>query len=360
MAAPSPAPTQVSDAYRILNAVQAFDTFVRGREADRNEADRRLNDPSYPIDRAELRRRLAEYVQTHCGAGGPLMKRGWDLSSTRAWLLYALGRVANGEKNAVALLEQHLNPSSDPDPWVRYWTFSGLARAGDPETKRLVKAVLGDPVKQVSMLGVAVLAADNDENALREMQDALEKDDDDLRWAALRALRIVTVDDETVIGAMLSIIDQGANSDITYDAIRAVRHIHSKSRFAREAARSLATFVERWRTFGGRDSMRAQALIGLGKMKVEATAPVLIEDLIDYNPSIVREAARSLEAILGTRTAVVRVVEAASKADDNSLSAYARALGWMEDRSGDSGEAERWFRREAEQHSGMIPNTIGA
>jgi DNA transposition AAA+ family ATPase len=27
---------------------------------------------------------------------------------------------------------------------------------------------------------------------------------------------------------------------------------------------------------------------------------------------------------------------------------------------GDSGEAERSFRREAERHSGMIPNTIGA
>jgi hypothetical protein len=28
--------------------------------------------------------------------------------------------------------------------------------------------------------------------------------------------------------------------------------------------------------------------------------------------------------------------------------------------SGDSGEAERWFRKEAERHSGMNPNTIGA
>jgi hypothetical protein len=28
--------------------------------------------------------------------------------------------------------------------------------------------------------------------------------------------------------------------------------------------------------------------------------------------------------------------------------------------NGDSGEAERSFRREAERHSGMIPNTIGA
>jgi hypothetical protein len=28
--------------------------------------------------------------------------------------------------------------------------------------------------------------------------------------------------------------------------------------------------------------------------------------------------------------------------------------------SGDSGEAERWFRKEAERYFGMIPNTIGA
>ena len=28
--------------------------------------------------------------------------------------------------------------------------------------------------------------------------------------------------------------------------------------------------------------------------------------------------------------------------------------------AGDSGEAERLFRKEAERHSGMIPNTIGA
>jgi hypothetical protein len=27
---------------------------------------------------------------------------------------------------------------------------------------------------------------------------------------------------------------------------------------------------------------------------------------------------------------------------------------------GDSGQAERLFRREAERHSGMVPNTIGA
>jgi hypothetical protein len=34
--------------------------------------------------------------------------------------------------------------------------------------------------------------------------------------------------------------------------------------------------------------------------------------------------------------------------------------GWWWRHIGDSGEAERLFRREAERHSGMIPNTIGA
>ena len=34
-------------------------------------------------------------------------------------------------------------------------------------------------------------------------------------------------------------------------------------------------------------------------------------------------------------------------------------LGAFEGSTGDSGEAERWFRQEAERHSGMIPNTIG-
>jgi hypothetical protein len=30
------------------------------------------------------------------------------------------------------------------------------------------------------------------------------------------------------------------------------------------------------------------------------------------------------------------------------------------DETGDSGEAERLFRKESERHSGMNPNTIGA
>jgi hypothetical protein len=41
-----------------------------------------------------------------------------------------------------------------------------------------------------------------------------------------------------------------------------------------------------------------------------------------------------------------------------TTSGYEHPLWLKEGRSEDSGEAERWFRREAERHSGMNPNTI--
>jgi hypothetical protein len=210
--------------------------------------------------------------------------------------------------------------------------LSGVARAGDPEAVNLAKDVLQDPEPQVRMVGVAILAASGDESCLAEIRAGLIDSDDNVRWPALRALRSVTIDDEVVVERLINIIDEGANSDITYDALRALRHIGAGSRFTRDAARSLVTFVEKWRSFAGRDSMRSQALIGLGKLKVEATAPVLVEELIDYNPAIVREAACSLEVILGTRTAVTRVLEAATKYDRSHLPAFARGLSWMENR----------------------------
>jgi HEAT repeat protein len=261
-----------------------------------------------------------------------MTKPGRDLSSTRAWLLYALGRVTSGDSEAMRLLERHLDPQNEPDRWVRYWVLSGAARAGTPDAVTLARRAVGDEEPQVRMAGVAILAAAGDEASLNEIRGALKNRDEDVQWPALRALRVVSIDDEIVVQSLIDIIDEGANSDVTYDAIRALRHISQDSRFARDAARSLATFVERWRTFAGRDSMRSQALIGLGKLKVEATAPVLVEEMIDYNPAIVREAARSLEVILGPRTAVARVLEAGSKIDRSYLSAYARALSWMEDR----------------------------
>jgi HEAT repeat protein len=332
MSAPAVARARFADSDPVVNAVRMFEIFLKGREPDRNQADHRLGNASYPVDRDELRHRLVEHLQANSGPGGPMMKPGRDLASTRAWLLYALGRVGAADPEAVAVLERHLDPASEPDRWVRYWTLAGLARSGAPVLAKLAELALKDPEQQVSMAGLAIRAAAGDEQCLGVIRQGLEDPDDNVRWPALRALRVVTIDDEIVVQKLIDIIERGDNSDITYDAIRAVRHIGAGSRFARDAARSLATFVERWRTFTGRDSMRAQALIGLGKLKVEATAPVLVEELLDYNPGIVREAAISLESTLGARTAVARVLEAASKSEGATLPAYARGLSWLEDR----------------------------
>jgi hypothetical protein len=45
------------------------------------------------------------------------------------------------------------------------------------------------------------------------------------------------------------------------------------------------------------------------------------------------------------------------RSGEESISSFSR-ITWRE--LGDSGEAEPSFRTEAERHSGMIPNTIGA
>jgi len=78
------------------------------------------------------------------------------------------------------------------------------------------------------------------------------------------------------------------------------------------------------------DGMRTGAIAGLGNLKSECSAPLIIEELTDDNPAIVREAARSIEKILGLPVTVVRVVEAASKGSAVGMDAYARALRWLD------------------------------
>jgi hypothetical protein len=63
----------------------------------------------------------------------------------------------------------------------------------------------------------------------------------------------------------------------------------------------------------GKDGMRTGAIAGLGNLKAESSAPVIIEELADDNPAIVREASQSIEKIVGLSVTVIRIVEAASK-----------------------------------------------
>jgi hypothetical protein len=78
------------------------------------------------------------------------------------------------------------------------------------------------------------------------------------------------------------------------------------------------------------DSMRTRALVGLGNLHVGRVAAVLIEELFDDSPGIVSAASRSLEAVLGVRTATARIVEAAVTADSDTQAKLAAALRYMD------------------------------
>jgi hypothetical protein len=78
------------------------------------------------------------------------------------------------------------------------------------------------------------------------------------------------------------------------------------------------------------DSMRTRALVGLGNLRVTRIATVLIEELFDDSPGIVSAASRSLEAVLGVRTATARIMEAAVAADADTQARLAAALRYMD------------------------------
>jgi HEAT repeat protein len=81
------------------------------------------------------------------------------------------------------------------------------------------------------------------------------------------------------------------------------------------------------------DGMRAAALRSLGAVKEEGSISLLLDQVTDENPEIVRDAARALEEILGTTRATTRIVEATTGADGAySIEDVVLALRWMVER----------------------------
>jgi hypothetical protein len=101
------------------------------------------------------------------------------------------------------------------------------------------------------------------------------------------------------------------------------------------------------------------------KMKSTPAGDVLTNlmlDLFRLN-SLLLTAGDRLVAPLSLTSARWQILGAMVSAERSQPVAWiARDLGANRQnvQRGDSGEAERLFRREAERHSGMIPNTIGA
>ena len=130
---------------------------------------------------------------------------------------------------------------------------------------------------------------------------------------------------------LCELVERAEYSDETYDAIVALGRLPSEASQAVPAVQALPAVIAKMRGKPWNDGMRTAAITSLGNLKVESSGPLLVEGLTDYNPAIVREAARSISKILGLQTAVTRIVEAAVKGGaPSTVNAFARALSWMD------------------------------
>lgn len=145
----------------------------------------------------------------------------------------------------------------------------------------------------------------------------------------MRALRIVLI--MPAVKGLCELIEKREFSNTVSEAIVALGQIlPNQSQYAQDSARTLENFVIKSRRSTYWDSMRTQALSSLGNLKVESTASLLIRELDDDNPAIVREAARALEKVVGIKIATARIVEAASRAGKEGTERFANAFRWMD------------------------------
>src|SRR5215510_5511268 len=79
--------------------------------------------------------------------------------------------------------------------------------------------------------------------------------------------------------------------------------------------------------------MRIRAIESLGKLQVSHSAELLLDEVTDLNPSIVKEAVQALERVLDAETMTARIVERVTKDKnpDTTLPLYAAALRFLGD-----------------------------
>jgi HEAT repeat protein len=305
-----------------------FHLLISPRFTDKYAAVDRLNDASIKIDRSHLCKIILRALKEDYSVETQEAQDDNSIADTRSWLLSALGRVADNDSEATDEIARHIDPDTEPSYWARYWALEGLIAGNNINTLEVARKVgEGQQDPLTKYLALAFMASKGDRAALAEIKDNFKKGE--RKWEILRALRIVPL---KFAGPILCTIVEGAEyTDETYDAILALGRLTSESLQPVPAAQALASAITSMRGKPWQDGMRSAAVTALGNLKVESSGPLLVEELTDYNPAIVREAARSITRILGLPAAVNRVVEAAVKSGaPDTVSALARALSWMD------------------------------
>jgi HEAT repeat protein len=309
-------------------ATKVYEALIVQRLTDKYKAIEMLNDTTLRIDRAMLRTLVLKAIRDDYYVGREIELDNADVAFTRSWLLNVLGHVADDDPDAMQVIHKHLKSNEEPNRWGRFWALEGLIASRNKRVREIAEQVAESRSEDLlaPTLAVAYLAADKDIPALKRIRDYLSQVEK--QWFALRALRVVPL--PSTVPDLCRIVDEAAYSDGTYDAIMALGNVPTDWPQSKQAAQSLSGCIEKLRRSPWQDGMRTGAIAALGNLKVETAAGVLLDELVDDNPAIVREAARSMKKILGLNLTVARIAEAAVKGGSGVIEAYGRALRWLD------------------------------
>jgi HEAT repeat protein len=313
------------------NALRLYTMLTEGRTSAKYNAIQMLDEKRLELDANYLRSLLVTALTQAYSSNQEALQDDDRLSDRRSWLLSALGRVIQDDTAARQLLIKHLDPHIEPNDWTRYWAMEGLYKGKDPHITEVARSVLETQHQQLtSTLASAILAASGDkesraliENYLSDSQGTVER-----QWLALRALRISPV--PGTYERLCEIVERAEYNDATFDAIRALRNVRRGTPRAERALLSVAKAMAKFRDNIFYDSMRQAAIGTIGYLGAKNGVPLLVDQLVDDNPAIVRDASNALERLVGARVAASRTIEAATESPPDSVRYYVDALRWMD------------------------------
>lgn len=313
------------------NATAIYMSLVYGRGRSKSAAKARLQERPDLINIDFLRTQLMDAIEGEYAPPKYGSATDPGVNDTRSWLLSALGRVAGDNTRAAQIIRAHLDEKNEPDMWSRYWALEGLAATHPNDLAEIAKNIYEKDSKLiVKVLALAILASMGRPNAIETIEALFQSNDLAKIKPVLHSMRFAPV--EKLLDPVCKLVANfrdSSDKDAQYQAVVALGYLPKTTNNRERAARTLVDFIAYVRTFSGWDYLRANALTSLGRLRVESTTPVLIEELVDDNPAVVSEAARALERTVDTRVATRHIIEAASKGGQFSIERLAAALRWM-------------------------------